>query len=624
MKLPVPDLRAVPDLLVRHGEKIVVTVVGLAGLWLVWGGVHALRSLTVKDTQTPEAVDRAATQARGHIERDAQPPADLLPPREPLARAIDPWRTPLVPWWTGTAAPVLTIAKPPVLAALDRPLFNELAKRSRPEVLPLEDLRAVAGVAVLPVTTPTAEPGGAAPRPPVAAPPAGKGTKPRAGRDPLAGGPEATTPDATAGAVPDVERRRIVPYVVVTALIPVKKQQEEYRRRFESTSRPSDHDLRRDMPLWCDFEIDRATVGPDGKETWTRLDLAAIDTKRATDWGADAAVGVPTEFLLGSGEDARSKQTTPIGFCAPLPRRLDGTWELADLHPWVAERLEATLAADRPEPAKPRQPVEALPDREGPGFDEKDQPPADQPPIEQPQQLPDYRLFRFIDTDVSPGTSYRYRVRLKVYNPNYAKNPEKMRPHLESPDLAIELKLASPESKPSPPAVVADPTRVVIGTLRRAEAKELRLKPGTLEVLVLAPSATTGSYALRGLIADPGAVLDIDEEINKRYRSRARGEKVVTDRLLLDARGRQDDRRDAPAEKEKTPGTIPEPLDVLCVRPDGSFELASLADSERPLDAYRDTLPARGTKADAKEPAPGDSTRPDVPSDQPVRPRVPF
>ena len=39
------------------------------------------------------------------------------------------------------------------MALFDRPLMQELAKRAKPEVLPIEDLRAIAGVAVLPDTT---------------------------------------------------------------------------------------------------------------------------------------------------------------------------------------------------------------------------------------------------------------------------------------------------------------------------------------------------------------------------------------------------------------------------------------------------------------------------------------
>ena len=597
MKKPSIDMAKATDLLVRHGEKIVVAVVGLVGLMLLWGGIDAMRSLAVTDAQTPEAVNRAVTDARSHIGRDVQPPADLLPARTPLADAIDPWRTPLVPWQTGSG-PWLTVASPPSLAVLDNPLFDELKKRDQPDVLPVEDLRAVAGVAVLPplATQPEAKKSA---RP--AAAPAGPGK-----RDPLAADRGGLPPD-DGDAAPE-QRGRIVPYVVVTGLIPAEKQQAEYRRRFEDCGY---RDAKRDSPLWCDFEIDRATVGPDGKETWTTINLAAVDAKRAKDWGAAAGIAVTADFQLAAGEDARSAKTTPIGFVSPLPQRLDGTWDLADLHPWVVERARNGAEADRAAEPPPAAAPDRAVDRDGPGFGDAGQPAPAAPaaPVQEHKRLPEYRLFRFIDTAVEPGGAYRYRVRLKVWNPNFDTSPERMRPHLTDPALAREPKLTSPTSQPTAAAAVPDPTRVLVGTLRAREIKDLRLKPGMLEVLVLGASRRTGSFGLRGLVADPGAVLDVDNRLNlKGQQDRARGEDIVTKRILLDARGRQQDRLDADDDKRKPRVGIPEPLDVICLRPDGSFEVASLADSEAPIREYRDTLPTRGSKTDSK-----DAGEPDLP-----------
>lgn len=546
MKLPSLNTAALTDVAVRHGEKVVAAIAGVGALLLVWGGVDALRSLSVKESQTPAAVNQAAAQARAHIDGEPQPPADLLPPRTPLADVVDPWRMPLVPWKPG-ATGSLVVADPPAVAVLDNPLFKEAMKRGKPDVYPLEDLRAVAGFAVVPA--------------------------------------------AAAG------RERILPYVVVTGLIPVAKQQDEYRRRFSACGF---RDAKRDSPLWSDFEIDRGAVGPDGTETWTRLDLAAVATQRVAAGDDAAAADVPAAFQLGAGEDARSRQTTPIAFCSGLPQRSDGTWELADLHPWIVDRLEKLRAeANRPEGAPPP-PPDVAPVGGAPEFGGADERPANQP-VAKPEERIDYRLFRFLDTAVEPGRTYRYRVRLKVWNPNYDKIPERMRPHLTDPDLAKEPKLSSTDSEPSPTATVPDTTRLLVAPLRRSEIKEMRLKPGTLEVLVLGPSKETGTLALRALVAEPGAVVDVDELVNLRnQRDRARGEKIVTGRLLVDARGRQEDRRDGPA------GVIPEPLDVIGMRPDGTFEIATAADSERQIAAYAATFPPRGAKAAPTEPAAGD------------------
>lgn len=600
MKAPQLDARAVGDFFVRHGEKLVMAIVGLGALMLIWGGMHALQSLSVTDAMTPEAVDRAATQARGHIDRDAAPPADLLPKREPLADLLDPFRAPLVPWQAG-AKPPLPIAAPSVATVLDKPLFDDLAKRSKPEVLPIEDLRAVAGIAVVP----------AAQRPPEK--PKVPERRPTArAADPLAGGadaaPQPDSPTATA---------RIMPYVVVTGLIPVKKQQEEYRRRFEGCSF---RDAKRDSPLWCDYEIERGAVGPDGKETWTRIDLVAVAKQQPMGPGDAAAAAGDAEFRLAATEEVLSKTSTPIPFCGPLPSRIDGGWEMADVHPWIVDQQAARIAGAA---AQPEQPAPQEQPAAGPGFvDTKERKPP-QEALRPKVEPPEYRLFRFVDTAVTPGTTYRYRVRVKVWNPNYHQNPEEMRPHLADLALASDKKLTSPDSKPSTAATVPDTTRILVGTLRADEMKELRIRPGssTLEVVVLAPSLETGSFALRTLVADPGAVLDVDEKYNSRnQRDRARGEKVVTRRLLVDAMGRQEERRSFAAERGKPPLGIPEPLEVICLRPDGSFEVASIDGSERALDAYRDTLPPRGTKPDAKGPAPVEGPRGDPSLDPLARP----
>ncbi|MFM7108291.1 MAG: hypothetical protein ACKOZU_06775 [Planctomycetaceae bacterium] len=618
MKAPSIDLGSAGDLLLRHCEKIVAACVALVAALLIWGGVTAVRSLSVTDAQTPEAVNRVVTQARGHIDREAQAPADQLSKREPLASLIDPWRTPLVPWWTGTASAALVINPQPAVVVLDRPLFDEAAKRGRPDVLPLEDLRAVAGLAVLPVVAPPAAA--------VPAQPAASVKKPEAGGRPPRGGalppPEMAPLPAGAAGQPGgiVENGRIVPYVIVTGLIPVRKQQQEYRSRFESCGY---RDPKRDSPLWSDFEIERTTVGPDGKETWKKIDLPAVVAKRAAEWGAAAAAAVPLdpEFLMGPTEDARSRQTTPLPFCSPLPQRLVGDWDLADMHPWLVERLLAKRAAEtqQREQAAPVEPADAGPGREGPGFEAPEERMPEPAAVAATAELPEYRLFRYVDTDVAPGVTYRYRVRLKVWNPNWDKSPERMRPHLTDPSFAIDKTLVSADSAASSDATVPDPTRVLVGTLRPEDLKELKIRTGsgTVEVLVLGPSTQTGGFALRALVADPGAVVDVDERYNgKNQRDRARGEKIVTRRLLVDARGRQEERRDA-AEKGKPAPGIPEPFEVLCLRPDGSFEFASVDGSERLVEANLATLPPRSTKSDAKGPLPPDAGRGELPVEPP-------
>lgn len=156
------DKEAIVDFFLRHGEKFLVAIVGLSALGLAWGGVDAVRSKAVSAPQRPEAIARQVSDAAQHIDREKTAPAGEKWSQPPLATAIDPWRKP-------------TVAEPPPLAVLDRPLFEDLAKRSQPGVLPIEDLRAVAGLAVLPVKELAKEPVTPAERPARPAPRAGRG-----------------------------------------------------------------------------------------------------------------------------------------------------------------------------------------------------------------------------------------------------------------------------------------------------------------------------------------------------------------------------------------------------------------------------------------------------------------
>ena len=343
---------AIVDFLLRHGEKFLVAVIGLAALGLAWGAFDAVRSKSASAQQRPEAILRQADEAARHIDRDKTPPAGEKWSGQPLATAIDPWRNP-------------SVAAPPQLALLDRPLFEELAKRTQPDVFPIEDLRAVAGLAVLPSKAPAAEPAAAErPRPR----PRGRDGEPAAGGQPgdQAGGQPGT------GAVADKPRGRIAPYAVVTGLIPVSKQVAEYSHRFESVGFK---DAKRDSPLWADWTIERTVVGAEG-ERWEPIDLVDAGRRWQAEWSGLAGDKVPDAYLLSAAEDKRNPKTTPP-YCGPLPQLLRGSWGVSSLHPWVVEQV--------------RQP----PDAGAAGGAE-------------------FKLFRFIDTSVEPGKSYRYQVQAVV------------------------------------------------------------------------------------------------------------------------------------------------------------------------------------------------------------------
>lgn len=557
---------AIADFLLRHAEKFVVTVAGLAAIWIAWQGVQAVRFQSVRADQTPAALRTGAEAAKKHIAALDKTPEGLLPAHESLATQVAGWR----------AAQAENRGDLPLL---DKPLFEDLARRTQPVALPMEDLRAVAGLAVLPAAQAPAAREPEAPRPS-----RGRGRGPA---EPAAPGP--VGPAA-----------RIVPYVLVTGLIPAAKQLGEYERAFAAAGY---RDARRDAPLWSDFEIDRGSVGPDGKETWQRIDLAATAMQMAR-WTATAADLVPAPYLLGAAEDGRNAKTTPLAFCGPLPQRIDEPWGPEQVHPWVLEQVRA--AAARQVPAQPApQAVPPAAETAAPSpFG--DVPPANQPvpePVaetsgpaaaaEEPA-APALRMFRFLDTGVESGKVYRYRVRLKVWNPNWRLDPQ----WLADPALAGPQVLASADSGPSPAVRIPAKLSMLVEPLTADDVKRLRLRPGLFEVLVLDESRATGSYSLRSVLTEMGGVANVEDPAAKAGErggeQRSRGEPVATGRVLIDVFGAQVDPADMPGQRgtkqEAVRGGPPEPLEMMFVRPDGGVELASAAEAEPLVRRYRETL----------------------------------
>lgn len=526
------DLGAIKGFLFRHCEKLVFAAIAAAALGLAWGGFSGWRSQSVTEDRLPEAITAKAADADAHIGEIRETPAERIPGHEPLPSRLDAWRNPLPPW---LATSSLEVAEPAELSLLDKPLFEELAKRTKPDVFPVEDLRATAGIAVL----------SAAARPDAAVPP----------------------PEGQPVVGPQA---RLVPYVIVTGLIPAEKQQQEYRGRFETVGF---RDAKRDSPLWTDFVVERA-VGTGGTDAgkWESVDLVAAAAWLKREQAAAVPDRPPARYLLGDTEQFRR---AALDFCCPLPQPIEGGWDLGEVHPWVLARMQEDAAAPG---------GGALPESQpgGQPFNEAAPQPQAGP---QPNLAPPARMFRFIDTAVQPGRTYRYRVRIRVVNPNVGLKP----PAVEDAALGKEVQLASPPSQASAPVTVPDSTRLLVRSLTREDAKKMKLKPGTSEVLVLAPSKVSGGYSLRAVYVEAGATANVEEKVDKAGESRARGEPFDTGRMIVDVRGRQEDRRDSLAAKSREP--IPEPVELLSLRSDGRFERVSAADVERLVGRYLATLP---------------------------------
>jgi hypothetical protein len=598
------DKDAILDFFLRHVEKIAVAAITVLACGMVWGGINAVRTMPAGPGQLPKAITDASNRAVSHIQSAKQPPADAIKNSE-LTKLIDPWRSP-------------EIAGPPPLPLWNKPLFEERTKRTGPEVFPIEDLRAVAGVALFPAKD---GPAGEAAGNPADVEPATKQKRPkrggRAGNQqpaldaavPPGFGPEFGGQAAPPGGGPQAAavRGRLVPYCIVTGLIPVAKQAGDYRERYEGATY---RDPKRDEPLWSDYLVERSVVVPGGRDNWEKIDMRVVAKQAQKDWAGVQAEQLPPGFLLSADKNPGAGATA---YAAPLPQLVGDAWGTESMHPWFVEQArkaiaEQAAAAKRSQdqtepPVAPENPLA------GPGFESPlDAPQPGQPmaPMQQPGGFGirldaagrpiadlDYRLFRFVDTTVEIGKAYRYRVRLSLWNPNY-KLPTQ---YLAEAALAKDAKLPSQPSNVTEPVRVPGTTSLAVRPLQKADMK--KFKPGMMEVLVLAEDSATQSYTLRSLVTEIGGFANIDKRLNRPAETRVRGADIDTNSVLVDMRGRQENRGEARAAKP----TPPEPLEMLFLREDGSFEMASAADSQLLVDRYIGTLPAmQEQKPDRDEP----------------------
>lgn len=615
-----------------HGEKVLASIIALAACGLAWGGVTALRTMRPSPDQEPESIIKDATDTAAHIEAVKIAPDDELTSEKGLAANVAKWLSQKVEPLSSQTV-------------FDRPLFSELARRTGPDILPVEDLRAVAGVAVLALKPKAVADRGVPDRPPTLEPPAPvKPNKPqRGGR----GAPPPTPPMPPEMAMmqprPDLMQTqgKIVPYVVVTGLIPVKKQWQEYDRRFANASF---RDPALDMPSWNSVRIEKTEVLPGVAEKWTPIDMKAVARRYATDWMWNPAEPFLATVVLPAQQERRDPTASPIPFCSPLPQLADGGWGFNGLHPWFADYLRRDAAERKEADAKRMREAEAsgnvfgnpaaggfegaLPPAAGfnpemsgsfPGSTPGSMPgsvPGSMPGMGSGSDAmhgmpgmsgmatmlalgPEYRLFRFIDLAVIPGHTYRYRVKVVCWNPNFNVNSR----HLAEPSLAKATTIESAPSGSSSPVSVPDSNKMLAQPMKRDQIK--KLKAGTVGVTILGEKAAGGGFSLRQLLMEVGGLANVDPEVNKRGDPRSIGDAILTERVLLDFRGKLEDRSETRTGKPTPP---PEPLEMLFLRPDGTFEVASSAESQPEIERYRFTLPMEGQDPAARgatPPVPG-------------------
>ncbi len=222
-------------------------------------------------------------------------------------------------------------------------------------------------------------------------------------------------------------------WVVVTGLVPYRKQLAEYLAQFQDAGV---YNPAKDVPTYVGYIVQRAEVIPGDKRepTWSKPEIVI-----------NAARHLPPKWGGQIQEEIAESRFVWPPVTSPLPALLDGTWGNEVVSPPqipVAQRNGD--AAERPRSDMRRGPGGGLPPRgpgpvRGPGGGRATpagaQPnvpdidligggnsaqPAAQPTAttEEPEG-PEYYLLRYFDFNVQPQKQYQYRFFLLLMNPNY-------------------------------------------------------------------------------------------------------------------------------------------------------------------------------------------------------------
>jgi hypothetical protein len=236
------------------------------------------------------------------------------------------------------------------------------------------------------------------------------------------------------GAVPAMNNSRGARWIIVTGLVPYKKQLEEYRAKFDGAAWNNPVE---DVPKYVGFLVQRAEVVPGSEPKWSRIMMfPPVDTRDSIDRLGNRHAVEPA--------DLRFVNYTAL--TSPLPLLVDATWgneavcppkipvvvkktsaeegdaANADSDSPGAGRLGAGGAGLDPNRAVGGRPPETtggagwasvgIADASKRGTDAAN-------PQQQVAEVPDYYLLRYLDLDVRPNKQYQYRIFLALVNPNY-------------------------------------------------------------------------------------------------------------------------------------------------------------------------------------------------------------
>ncbi|MDR0610235.1 MAG: hypothetical protein LBG58_09015 [Planctomycetaceae bacterium] len=345
-------------------------------------------------------------------------------------------------------------------------LFPEKTKRSAVNVFTVKDLKAQAGLGAVSVNP----------------------------SSPLLAGRAAESGTTTGGST-SISSRLGERWAIVTGLIPIKEQLNLYVDKFSSSVLP---DALRDMPMYILYDVERAEVVPgrgSGELEWQRLDFLTEFLQKRSLWSGNAvdpvdptffAPQVPGKFPMAYPLPPVTKKFSEEVAHPPfIPMLTDSQMEELKQTEKIREQLRKEMFDIKPEDILDN-PFGGSESRIGAtgsgsmdgstvqGRNRRIRRNAQEPEEEEikPVQVNNY-LFRFLDFNVVPGKTYRYRVRLYLANPNYRLAPN----YLEDETLSKEPYLITEFSAPSNMVTIPLESRVLTTNVFAADTKQPWLEP---------------------------------------------------------------------------------------------------------------------------------------------------
>jgi hypothetical protein len=436
---------------------------------------------------------------------------------------------------------------------------EEKAKRDDPQVIGVEDLRVAAGFDVFELK-----------------------------------------PNQAAGGAPQANQEtklQAQPWAVVTGLVPLAKQMEEFNRAFALAMGA---DPKKDDPVYAAPLLERAEIDPAHPDK--------------LEWKPVPSFKTYEEQWTNSGDEIVSLNYVH----PPLTGRLgslvnEGKWGEAISHPKVPLAVDDVQIDNQPvaaaEPAAAPKEENA---KEGRHFDfVKAEGDAKQPPpqTKQPagEKVIEYYLLRAFDYSVEPGKKYRYRVMIGIKNPNFGKSPQ----YLKKPESAGIENLSSAHSEATSVVTIPDGHRVLAGAVESGT----RFTEPSARMLVTAidrkeglEAATELTKVHRGTVANT-EVRDVQVKNPRDSQPKKMKLGFQSNILVLDIYGG----RDLPA-RRKVPA-VAGPGEILLLDANGNMMVRSELDDQAQYESsfVRDEpppakKPETTKKADAEKKGPKATT----------------